>query len=310
MPISSARSHVFLLYIFLSFFIFSPASALGTSPQSPPETETRLSENESLSPALSQEKKMAEADLASENNGASSALSLIQTEGPVRILEAGSPFPKSPGELPRILKAGDKVQTQRNARALILSPDSEVILDAESVFKVLEADSAQLESGVALFEITARDGRRVTAQTPLVVIGVKGTNFLVSSNEKREDVALFKGHVGIERQDKQAMAHYTAKKPGEMTFSEYAAFQKKSFGDYREMLLQDFNDYKATMAAEFQAFKEEIDLTPGKKLTIGAGEKPEAVEADLDKETRDKARSLQQWKKRTENSPKQTQEKE
>ncbi|TYT75589.1 FecR family protein [Desulfobotulus mexicanus] len=312
MLLPSARSYAFLLCIFLSFFIFSSASAQGNTPQKPSETEIKLNapKDESLSSAISEEEKMTEEDMAYENSQKPSGLSLIMTEGPVRILETGSPFPKSPGELPRVLNTGDKVQTQRNARAFILSADSEVILDADSIFNVLEADSAQLESGVALFEITARDGRRITAQTPLVVIGVKGTNFLVSSNEKREDVALFKGHVGIERQDRQAMAHYTAKKPGEMTFSEYAAFQKKSFGDYRKMLLQDFSDYKATMAAEFQAFKEEIDLRPGKKLTIGAGEKPEAVEAEVDKETQEKARSLQQWKKRSESSLKQTQEKE
>ncbi|MCW7754116.1 FecR family protein [Desulfobotulus sp. H1] len=223
---------------------------------------------------------------------------LTHTEGSVRILDPSSPFPKAPGELPRILQTGDRVQTQRNARALIFSPDGELILDSDSMLHVLESEGTQLESGTALYEITARDGKRVTARTPLVVIGVKGTRFMVSVGEHREDVALFKGRVGIEREDQQPMAFYQAKSPRDMTFSEYVTFQRQSFGDYRKALMQDFSDYKATMAAEFRDFKKEIDLTPGKRLTMGSGETPEAVEADVDRITQENAQSLHLWKQK------------
>ena len=225
-------------------------------------------------------------------------LVLTRTEGAVRILEPDSPFPKPPGDLPRILNPGEKVQTTRNAKALIFSQNDEILLDGDSLLTVLASDGAKLESGVALFEITARDGRRITAQTPLVVIGVKATLFLVSSNKKREDVALIKGAIGVERQDKQAMALFEAKDPREMTFSEYVEFQRKSFGDYKATLMQDFKDYKSIMAAEFKAFKEEIDLKPGRRLTLGTGEKPEAVEAAMDKATEEAVEALQRWKMR------------
>lgn len=265
--------------LFLCFVILASSGTRGFSQGSQPPSPEPVSPAEPSEPESPQK-----------------ALILQRIEGAVRILEPGSPFPKPPGTLPRVLKTGEKIQTTRAAKALILSPYGEVLLDGDSLLTVLAPDATKLESGLALFEITTRDGRRITAQTPLVVIGVKGTRFMVSSTGKREDISLFKGNVGVQRQDGQAMAHFEAKSPKDMSFSEYAAFEKKTFGDYQTAMMQDFMDYKKIMAAEFKAFKEEIDLRPGRRLTMGGGEKTEAVEADLDKASQEAAQSLQRWK--------------
>lgn len=240
--------------------------------------------------------------------------SLKRIKGQVQLVKAGSPFPLRNPELPYALCAGDKIQTVAKAQALIVHVSGEVVLAENSRLEVLDVNSLSLAEGVALFQITQREGQRFIAHTPLVVIGVKGTQFLVSSQAERNDVALFKGSVGVERQDGQEMAYFRSKPVAEMSYKEYSAYQKKSFSEYKNALKQAFNDYKKQQMAEFQAYVSSVDLQTGRQLTLsGAGAlnskealsadgsvsteavKPEAVDAPVTKAVEKLHQQLKVW---------------
>lgn len=222
--------------------------------------------------------------------------SLKRTEGQIQLVKAGSPFPVRNPELPYALCSGDKVQTVSKAQALISHVGGEVVLAENSRLEVLDADSLSLDEGAALFKIAQREGHRFVAKTPLIVIGVKGTEFLVSSQTARNDVALFKGAVGVERQDGQEMAYFRTKPVSEMSFKEYQDYQKKSFSKYKSDLSQAFNDYKEQQMAEFQAYVSGVDLQTGRQLTLsGEGEKPEAIDAPVNKAVEELQQQLNSW---------------
>lgn len=222
--------------------------------------------------------------------------SLKRTEGQVQLVKAGSPFPVRNPELPYTLCSGDKVQTVSKAQALISHVGGEVVLAENSRLEVLNADSLSLAEGAALFKISQREGHRFVAQTPLIVIGVKGTEFLVSSQIARNDVALFKGAVGVERQDGQEMAYFRTKPVSEMSFKEYQEYQNKSFTKYKSDLNQAFSDYKEQQMAEFKAYVSGVDLQTGRQLTLsGKGEKPEAVDAPVNEAVKKLQQQLNSW---------------
>lgn len=222
--------------------------------------------------------------------------SLKRMEGQVQLVKANSPFPVRNPELPYALCTGDLVQTVSKAQALISHVGGEVVLAENSRLEVLDADSLSLAEGAALFQIAQREGHRFAAKTPLIVIGVKGTEFLVSSQTARNDVALFKGAVGVERQDGQTMAYFRTKPVSEMSFEEYQAYQKKSFSEYKNSLDQAFNDYKEQQMAEFKAYVSGVDLQTGRQLTLNSdGEKPEAIDAPVNKAVEQLQKQLHLW---------------
>src|SRR5690554_139239 len=222
--------------------------------------------------------------------------SLKRMEGQVQLVKANSPFPVRNPELPYALCTGDLVQTVSKAQALIVHVGGEVVLAENSRLEVLDVDSLSLAEGAALFQISQREGHRFIAKTPLIVIGVKGTEFLVSSQTERNDVALFKGSVVVERQDGQEMAYYRTKPVSEMSFQEYSEYQQKSFTKYKSDLNQAFNDYKEQQMAEFQAYVAGVDLQTGRQLTLNSdGEKPEAIDAPVNKAVEQLQKQLHLW---------------
>lgn len=222
--------------------------------------------------------------------------SLERIEGLVQVTVASSPFPLRHFELPYALCADDKIQTVAKAQALISHVGGDVVLAENSRLEVLSADSLSLAEGTALFKIAQREGQRFIAQTPLVVIGVKGTEFLVSSQTGRNDVALFTGGVEVERQDGQSMAYFRTKSVAEMDFKEYKAYQKKSFGQYTASLETSFSDYKAQQMARFQAYVKGVDLKAGRQLTLGGeDEQPEVVDAPINKAVEQLQQQLNLW---------------
>ncbi|GLR64923.1 hypothetical protein GCM10007878_23610 [Marinospirillum insulare] len=222
--------------------------------------------------------------------------SLIRTEGKVQLVALGSPFPKRNLDLPYALCSGDRVQTVAEAQALISHSGGELVLAENSSLEMLDVDSLSLTEGTALFRVTKREGQRFVAKTPLVVIGVKGTEFLVSSQSSRNDVALFKGEVEVERQDGQEMAYYESKPVSAMSFSEYQAFQQQSFNEYKNNLEQAFSDYKEQQLAEFKAYVSGVDLQAGRQLTLsGENEKPEAIDAPINKSVEKLQQQLNSW---------------
>lgn len=211
-----------------------------------------------------------------------SLANLERSQGQVRVTHAGEPFPQRNLTLPFALCPGDKIQTVTKAQALVRHVGGEVVLSENSLLKMLSVDKIELEQGAALFDIAKREGKSFVAQTPLIVIGVKGTRFLVNTNDQRNDVALFNGQVGVSQMDGEKLAYFRAKPVSEMSFEEYVESQQNAFSDYKDAINQAFSDYKAQTLAEFAEFVQEVDLQPSRQLTIGAVDAgAEAIDAPI-----------------------------
>ncbi|MFY0663087.1 MAG: FecR domain-containing protein [Natronospirillum sp.] len=223
---------------------------------------------------------------------------LTRTQGNVRLMTPDSPFPARVSALPVALCAGDQVHTLAGGRAQIEFMDDHVVLAELAILSVRDATEAELLSGVALFEVTPRVGQRLQATTPLMVIGVKGTRFLVSAGEQRHDIALFQGDVDVARQDGAEMAYYAAEDSEPASFQNFLQQQRQAFRSYREAFQQSFDDYKAQQNAQFQAFVQQVELAPGRQLTLALGDVPDAVEADIGSTLVRLERDLSSWQRR------------
>lgn len=229
---------------------------------------------------------------------AEKAASLLRTQGTVRVLPMGSPFPVRVVQLPVDLCPGDQVHTLARGQAQIAFADDQVVLAEQAILTVQAANAAELSSGVALFDVVPRSGERLQVSTPLVVIGVKGTRFIVSAGDDRQDIALFSGEVDVARQDGADMAYYAAQDAGPPSFQNFLQQQRQSFRNYQEAFRQSFEDYRAQHNAQFQAFVQQVELAPGRQLTLAVGDAPEAIEADIGASLISLERTLSAWQRR------------
>lgn len=222
---------------------------------------------------------------------------LERTAGVVKVVPEGAVMPLRKLADQQALCAGDQVFTLKNAQAKLVFAAGELVMAENSQMKVSSENDLSLQEGTGLFEVKKREqGLALEAHTPLVVIGVKGTRFLLSSSREMNNVALVRGLIDVTRVDKQAMAHYRSKPAREMDFSEYLQQQQQQMQSYQNQMLQDFSEYKAQLELEFEAFKESVELTPGQQLLISASaDKPEAIERPMEEITEQLAKQLGQW---------------
>ncbi|MCG5549045.1 FecR family protein [Halorhodospira halochloris] len=237
-------------------------------------------------------------DEAEEDEGCTPVAEVDYTEGEVRIVEEDSPFPKQIEDLPKELCIGMQVQTSEDAKAVVRSERNAISLSGSSTLKIEEGEALEIAEGVALFVVEDHEGDRHEVKTAKTVIGIRGTDFIASSQQDRDDVALFDGEVRVARQDGQEMAYYRIPEPGEMTFEEYREYRQRAFEDFVESFEQDFQDYKDQFNARFEAFVDGVDLEPGRQLTVGeTEEKPEAIEGKVDENLEELGRELREMLK-------------
>lgn len=222
---------------------------------------------------------------------------LVRTNGIVKVQLHGAAMPLSKLALPHPLCKGDQVFTLKNATAKLEYNAGELVLTEQSKVLIDNKTTIKLEQGSALFEVTKRDKKQAfQAHTPLVVIGVKGTQFLLSSTEQTTQVALVRGLIDVARQDQQKIAHFSAKPLSDMSFAEYQQQQQSQLQSYSQQLHQNFAEYKAQMELEFSAYKSSIELAAGQQLTLNSdSNKPEALEAPLSEAANNLQRQLARW---------------
>jgi hypothetical protein len=146
------------------------------------------------------------------------------------------------------IQKGDLVTTSSSATALLKLVDgSNVVLDKSSSILFANINQAEQKSGSVYYKITSRSANNsLDVKTPFAIIGIKGTTFIVNSDEGDKSIALKEGKIGI-------------------------ASMKEEFELYRKKVLEEFNNYKNQQEAAYQQYLREL-----------AGEKPQIVkEFDL-----------------------------
>jgi hypothetical protein len=146
------------------------------------------------------------------------------------------------------IQKGDLVTTSSSATALLKLVDgSNVVLDKSSSILFANINQAEQKSGSVYYKITSRSANNsLDVKTPFAIIGIKGTTFIVNSDEGDKSIALKEGKIGI-------------------------ASMKEEFELYRKKVLEEFNNYKNQQEAAYEQYLREL-----------AGEKPQIVkEFDL-----------------------------
>ncbi len=192
---------------------------------------------------------------------------IVKIEGTAKVLKSGT-IKKDDAVPGQSIFEGDMVITSSGSMAAVEFVDkSKVILDEKSKLLVQGFDAMKQEGGKVYYEITKRGAQGLKVATNFAVIGVKGTKFVITDDNKTQSVALKEGLVGV--QSIQA-----------------------EFALYRQQLEEEFDAFMKEQEKEFEAFKKEgqeavfvgnfkeIDLEPGKTITISGNRADES--ADLE----------------------------
>lgn len=220
---------------------------------------------------------------------------LQRIEGIVKVQPAQAAFPLRDLQIPHGLCAGDKVFTLTNGKALIIYDAGELVLDNSSKVTIIQAQQLNLDEGSAVFEVQRQaKGQELQAHTPLIVIGVKGTRFLLTSQDKNTQVALIRGLIEVQRQDKQEMAYYQTKPNTDVL--ELSEQERLEFEQFVKNRGQEFAQFAEQRRAEFSAFVQAIALQEGLQLSLGERDaKHIALEAPISDELEQQHNELAQW---------------
>ena len=145
--------------------------------------------------------------------------------------------------------------TSKNATAVVGMRDgSQVILDENSILQFMSNNEITQKKGAVYYKIASRDVKnRLKVKTDFAIIGIKGTRFIVNSDDKK-NVLLKSGKVGIESPTGQ-FALYKEKE-----MAEFEAFKAKTD--------KEFEEYKAEQMKEFVGYVKEFDLSQGSMVSF------------------------------------------
>ncbi len=169
---------------------------------------------------------------------------IAKIEGSVKILKSGS-IAKANATVGTKLYAKDIITTSESSKALIkLTNGTTITLAESSKLEISDVETMTQGAGKALYAVQKKyavNGTKVN--TDFATIGVKGTNFIVSSDEKDKRVSLKNGLVEL----KSLKGEFEIHKQKEA--DEYEAYMKsigKEYEKYEETLKKEFIEYKAS----------------------------------------------------------------
>lgn len=204
---------------------------------------------------------------------------ITKTQGQVQVLPAEG-FRKEPAEPCQSLAKGAMVLTAEEATAVVaFDKQSKVAMDGSTKLEVVDPDEVRQEGGKAYYRLQEGSTRGRQVRTEFSVIGVKGTEFLVSDTEGAGALAMDEGEVEVAApegkfklyEEKQAEA-----------FDAYKQRQQEGMEAQRE----EFQQYKKRVRREFVEYAESFSLGSGKMATFSdgeatTGEVSEELEADM-----------------------------
>lgn len=221
---------------------------------------------------------------------------LERIEGVVKVQPAGAAFPLRKLKLPHALCAGDEVFSLSGGQALISYAKGQVVLDANSRLKVRTDELIENLEGRLLFDIERQQQEVVQVHTPLIVIGVKGTRFLLEAGDAITSVALTQGLIDVQRKDGQEMALYQAKPASELNMQQYRQQLESQFEEFSRQQEQGFAAYKQRLQTEFAAYVQQVELAPGQQLTFGQeDEQPVVLQEQINSAQDNRQAELAKW---------------
>jgi ferric-dicitrate binding protein FerR (iron transport regulator) len=211
---------------------------------------------------------------------------VIKIQGQVEVIDAQGNV-RERAKAGTLLKAGETIRTAENSKAAIRSKVGDTfILDALAAARVRSEKNAleQLVGKIMyLFTPGLREERTVHVYT--AVIGIRGTTFLVNTEQGRADVGLREGVLEVSSTH-EGFNVYQRKE-----MDEFEAFKQREREKVKEMK-KEYEQYRTQIKEEFVAFKKSLQLKANQSLSI-VGDK--AVISGLDEDSIKTMQGLEQF---------------
>lgn len=193
---------------------------------------------------------------------------------------------KKPVHTKSILPPSNLLATGPTARAVIrVGENGFIIVGKNSQVEIDKSKDKEKSgffkqiSGVVYYAFNAVKGKQkpVEVRTATTTIGIRGTRFLVTDVEGRNEIGMRKGNVSVTSPEG---GEFEIHKKAEL--DEFAAFKKEAADDIAKKE-KEFKDYKENTQKEFVEFKREFALGANRMASFD-GKK--VVEKELSEETK------------------------
>jgi hypothetical protein len=157
------------------------------------------------------------------------------------------------------LFVSDTVKTKRGALASIDFIDgSRVIMKGNSILEIQELKAVEIGKGRVIFNIKKQDELHgLTVRMKSVVIGVKGTKFLIDYSGEKIQIFLKEGSLNV--------------KAVKDNFIRYRKKEVEAFDEYKKAKQKAFQEYKEEQEYQFKEFIKEFDMRGGTAIIIDNG---------------------------------------
>ncbi len=207
---------------------------------------------------------------------------VVNKRGKVKLYREGSLSGLLIREVPSELYVKDVLKTDFASIAFVkLLGVNKLVLMENSILYIEDIDRVNFEKGRAVFQIRKRgESRGLKVRVKSVIIGIKGTRFMISAEEERIGIFLKEGHLTVR------------KIVGE--FIRYKKREKEEFEEFRQEAekemkkqMEEYERFKEETEKEFREFVKEFELKAGSGVIIvGSEVRDIPIPPDIEEEFR------------------------
>ncbi len=192
---------------------------------------------------------------------------VVKKQGKVKLYRDSSPKGELVNHLPTHLHVKDVLKTDFASMAFVrLLGVNKLVLMENSVLYIEDIDRVNFENGRALFQIRKRgESRGLKVRVRSVIIGVKGTRFMVTAQEDTIGIFLKDGNLTVRKMVGEFIRY---RKKEEEEFEEFR--REIEEGIRREE--EEYERFKEETEREFREFVKEFELRAGSAVMIVGSE--------------------------------------
>ena len=190
---------------------------------------------------------------------ANGSIEVMTSEGSVMVGDALGKSNK-PVQAKSIVQAGNVLTTGPSARAVVrVGSDGFIVVGKNSQVEIgrtkKEAGFFRQITGIVYYAMNSVKGSRrpVEVRTATATIGIRGTRFLVTDVEGRNEIGMRKGQVSVTSPEGEFEIHKKAE------LDEFEAYKKAGEAEIAKKV-REFEEYKASTQQEFIEYKREFSL--------------------------------------------------
>jgi hypothetical protein len=224
--------------------------------------------------------------LAGAARGAEAPIEVLKVEGGITLSDSSGKESK-PVQAGSVLPRGAVLSTGPNARAVVrVGSDGIIVVGNSSRVEINKTEEHtsffRQVTGVIYYALNAIKGRNpIEVRTTSATLGVRGTRFLVTETEARNEVGMRKGVVNVTSPEGEFELHKQAEQ------SEFEAYKREA-KEAMDKQKREFEEYKAKTQHEFIEYKREFSLGANRMASFDGKrvlEKPLSEESKKDMES-------------------------